>query len=54
MKKISFTKNKKNDAYAKKSFVRIKMMKIIKIKEKLKMIAITEESLEALLIVNAI
>ena len=40
--------------YEKKSFVWIKMMKIIKIKERLKIIVITQENLEELLIVNAI
>ena len=52
MKKIRFIKNKKHAIYAKKSFVWMKMMKIIKIKESLKIIAITQEKLEELLIVN--
>ena len=47
-------KNKKHVIYAKKSFVWIKMMKIIKIKERLKIIAITKENLDELLIVIAI
>ena len=51
MKKI---KNKKNVVYAKKSFVSIKMMKIIKMKERVKIIVITQENLEGLLTVNAI
>ena len=53
MKKITFIKNKKHAIYAKKSFVWIKMMKIIKIKERLKTTVITQESLEELLIANA-
>ena len=46
-------KNKKHAIYAKKSFALIKMMKIIKIKERLKIIVITQENLEELLIANA-
>ena len=53
MKKISLIMNKKHVIYAKKSFVWIKMMKIIKIKERLKIIVITQENLEELSIVNA-
>ena len=53
MKKISLIKNKKYNIYAKKSFVWIKMMKIIKIKEMLKITAITQENLEELSIANA-
>ena len=53
MKKISLIKNKKYVIYAKKSFVWIKMMKIIKIKEMLKITAITQENLEELSIANA-
>ena len=37
-----------------KSFASIKMMKIIKIENRLKIIVITQENLEELLIVNAI
>ena len=40
-KKISHTKSKINVIYAKKSFAQIKMMKIIKINERLKIIVIT-------------
>ena len=53
MKKISLIKNKKHVIYAKKRFVWIKMMKIIKIKEMLKITAITQENLEELSIANA-
>ena len=53
MKKISLTKNKKHVIYAKKSFVWIKMMKIIKIKERLKTTVIIQKNLGELLIVNA-
>ena len=53
MKNISLIKNKKHGIYAKKSFVWIKMIKIIKIKERLKIIPITRENLEELLTVNA-
>ena len=53
MKKISPVKNKKHAIYAKKSFVWIKM-KIIKIRERLKIIVIIQENLEELFIVNAI
>ena len=49
----SLIKSKRNVIYAKKSFVWIKMMKIIKIEKRLKIIVITEENLEELLIVNA-
>ena len=41
MKKISFIKNKNHVIYAKESFVWIKMVNIIKIKERLKIIVIT-------------
>ena len=54
MKKISLTNNKKHATYAKKSFLWIKMIKIMKIKPRLKIIAITQENLEELLIVNVI
>ena len=54
MKKISLIKNKKHAIYVKKSFVWIKMMKIIKIEKRLKTTAITQEDLEELLIANAI
>ena len=47
-------KSKRHAIHAKKSFVQIKMMKIIKIKERLKIIVITQENLEELLTVNAI
>ena len=46
-------KGKRNFIYAKKSFVWIKMMKIIKIEKRLKIIVITQENLEELLIANA-
>ena len=52
MKKISVIKNKNHTTYMKKRFVWIKMMKIIKIKERLKTTVNTQESLEELLIVN--
>ena len=45
-------KEQKYAIYAKKSFVWIKMMKIIKIKERLKTTVITQENLEELLIAN--
>ena len=47
-------KEQKYPIYAKKSFVWIKMMKIIKIKERLKITVITQENLEELLVANAI
>ena len=53
MKKISLIKNKKYAIYVKKSFVWIKMMKIIKIKERLKTTVIIQKNLGELLIVNA-
>ena len=53
MKKISLMKNKKHVIYVKKSFVWIKMVKIIKIKEGLQITTITQENLEELLIANA-
>ena len=52
MKKISLIKNKKHVIYVKKSFAWIKMMKFIKIKERLKITVITQENLEELLIAN--
>ena len=53
MKKISLIKNKKYVIYVKKSFVWIKMMKFIKIKERLKITVIAQENLEELLRANA-
>ena len=53
MKKISRIKNKKHVMYAKKSFLRIKMMKIILILNRLKITVTTQENLEVLLITNA-
>ena len=50
----SLTKTKRNVLYVKKSFVWIKMVKIIKIEKRLKIIVIKQENLEKLLIVNAI
>ena len=50
----SLTKSKRNVLYVKKSFVWIKMVKIIKIEKRLKIIVIKQENLEKLLIVNAI
>ena len=47
-------KNKKHAIYAKKSFVWIKMIKIIKIKGRLKIIVMTQEILEEVVSVNAI
>ena len=52
MKKISLIKNNKHVIYVKKSFAWIKMMKFIKIKERLKITVITQENLEELLIAN--
>ena len=49
MNKMSFMRNKNYVIYGKKIFVWIKMMKTIKTKEKLKIIAITQESLKELL-----
>ena len=46
MKKISLIKSKGHVIYPKKSSARIKMMKIMKIKERLKITAITQENLE--------
>ena len=43
MKKISLIKNKKHVLYLKKGFAWIKMIKIIKIKERLKITVITQE-----------
>ena len=53
MKKISLMKNKKHVIYVKESFVWNKMMKIIKIKQMLKITVITQENLEEQLIENA-
>ena len=50
----SLTKSKRNVLYVKKSFVWIKMVKIIKIEKRLKIIVVKQENLEKLLIVNAI
>ena len=50
MKKISLMKNKNHVIYAKKSFVWINMIKIIK--KRLKIIVITQKNLEELLTVN--
>ena len=47
-------KSKKHVIYVKESFVRMKMMKIIKIKKRLKITVITSENLEELLIACAI
>ena len=49
-KKIGLMKNKKYAIYVKESFVRIKMMEIIKIEKRLKITGITQEKLEELLI----
>ena len=54
MKKVSLVENKKNAIYVNKIFVSIKMMKVIKIKESLKITVITQENLEEMLIGNAI
>ena len=51
--KISAIKNTKYVIYAKISFVWIKMMKIIKKEKRLKIIFITQENLDELLIANA-
>ena len=53
MKKISLINSKKYVTYVKESFVRMKMMKIIKIEKRLKITAITLENLKELLIVFA-
>ena len=50
--KNKFFKEQKHVIYAKKSFARIKMITIIKMKERLKIIIIIQENLEELLIVN--
>ena len=47
-------KKRKHVIYVKKSFVTIKMMKIILIEKRLKITVIIQENLEELLIVNAI
>ena len=54
MKKISLIKSKKHAIYVKESFVRIKMIKIIKTEKRLKIAAITQENLEEPLIASAI
>ena len=54
MKKISIIRSKKHVKYVKESFVRMKMMKIIKIKKWLKTTAITQENLQELPIAFAI
>ena len=46
--------NKKYVTYAKKSFVWIKMIKIMLIEKRLKIIVIIQENLDELAIVNAI
>ena len=51
---ISNIKSKRNVIYAKKGFLWIKVLKIILIEKRLKIIVITQENLEELLIVNAI
>ena len=43
-------KSKKHVTYVKEIFVRMKMIKIIKIKKRLKITVITQENLEELLI----
>ena len=53
MKKVNLIQNKKHVIYDKKSFIWVKMMKIIKIKERLKIIVSIHENLEELLIENA-
>ena len=45
-------KNKKRAIYVKKSFVWIKMMKVMLTEKRLKIIVITQQNLEELLIVN--
>ena len=54
MKKISIIRSKKHVKYVKESFVRMKMMKIIKIKKRLEITVITQENLDELLIACAI
>ena len=49
MNKISLIKSKIRAIYVKKSFVWIKMMKIIKIKERLKITVIIQENVIAML-----
>ena len=49
----SLKKNKKLVIYAKKIFLWIKMIKIIKIEKRLKTTVITQENLQELLIENA-
>ena len=51
--KKSSIKNKKRAIYVKKSFVWIKMMKVMLTEKRLKIIVITQQNLEELLIVNA-
>ena len=53
-KEKKFIMNKKDVIYAKKSFVWIKVIKIILIEKRLKIIVIIQENLEELPIVNAI
>ena len=50
----NFIKNKKYATYAKKSFVKTKMIKIILTEIRLKIIVIIQENLEKLLIAIAI
>ena len=45
-KEISLMKSKKNAIYVKKSFVRMKMMKIIKAEKRLRITAIIQENVE--------
>ena len=54
MKKIGLMKNNKYVIYVRKNFVRMNMMKIIKIKKRLKITVLTQENLEELLIAIAI
>ena len=49
-----FYEEQEESHISEEKFVWIKMMKIIKVKEKLKIIVITQEGLEELFIVNAI
>ena len=53
-KEISLMKSKKNAIYVKKSFVRMKMMKIIKAEKRLRITAIIQENVEQLLIASVI
>ena len=54
MKKIGLMKNNKYVIYVRQNFVRMNMMKIIKIKKRLKITVLTQENLEELLIAIAI